>query len=98
MHFFLDTLRVKIIHEYDQFFNPLFSNLNMNYRVFTVYPIFYRDSWVRKLETASRHYLDTERRKRDKALSCKCLKINLNIAYIHFIYEPWHVISNNAAF
>ena len=25
---------------------------------FTVYPLFYRDSWVRKLETASRYYLD----------------------------------------
>lgn len=30
-----------------------------------------RDTWVRHLETASRHYLDTERKKREKAISCK---------------------------
>ncbi|XP_060608466.1 intersectin-1-like isoform X3 [Ruditapes philippinarum] len=28
-----------------------------------------RDTWVRHLETASRHYLDTERKKREKAIS-----------------------------
>jgi len=29
-----------------------------------------RDTWVRHLRAASRHYLDTERKKREKAISC----------------------------
>ncbi len=30
-----------------------------------------RDTWVKHLDTASRQYLDTERKKREKAISCE---------------------------
>ena len=30
-----------------------------------------RDVWLRQLNTASRHYLDTVKKKREKAYSCK---------------------------
>ena len=66
----------------------------------------YRDTWVRKLETASRHYLDTERKKRDKAMSCKsgvaCSKSTtslvkgfVKISYVNITKSNKYAITRN---